>query len=380
MPNLNTYKPYLKCALHMMEQWPLFLDGVDRVFGFWQNTPQDVYQGIEWTRDREDQLLQIDPDTQYYLNKTSTISQSFKWIEANQLPFITKEKHRLGQLDLFNESLYLVLLVRQELSPGINALYFIFFRENKSNFGMTGNNEAYTTSEKTIIGRMACKHAEMLTKNFLDHEEKMKVFKESTKKLLETKQKKLEAQNDDLIEWKNQWCNQIINDLSQRNGFNYVIHEESRELLFSKCHNLDSIVKSIKNSFVYICNLYDNEPGDEVELEPDFIQIYRPSEVEAKIEQQPITRINKTHDLLDRLEVSANKVLETGLSLTSAEVGKNMDKAITAPAISDALKKNKVRILQLLNEYPQKWSTIRKHFKPVVNLYEKSGKNLHQSS
>jgi hypothetical protein len=49
-----------------------------------------------------------------------------------------------------------------------------------------------------------------------------------------------------------------------------------------------------------------------------------------------------------------------------------MDKQITAPAISDAVKTNKNRILRLLEKYPDKWPYIRKQFRPVLNIMPKN--------
>ena len=43
-----------------------------------------------------------------------------------------------------------------------------------------------------------------------------------------------------------------------------------------------------------------------------------------------------------------------------------------APAITDALGKNRVTIRELLIKYPDKWEIIRKEFKPLLNQLSKS--------
>jgi len=49
-------------------------------------------------------------------------------------------------------------------------------------------------------------------------------------------------------------------------------------------------------------------------------------------------------------------------------VGKAMQPAVSAPAISDMLNKQKQKILVLLNEFPDRWPQTRNHFKPLQNL------------
>ncbi len=370
----------IKCALHLMNQWPSYMDGIDRIFGFWPDYKSD-YQGIEWTRNKEEEVLEISNEIQEFLNSESKLNSSFQWLNANRLPFVTIEQPKIGQLDLFTESKYLVLHVKQKLgSKDSNAHFYLFFRDNKSNFGITESKESYTTSEKAIIGRLAKNYADSIVSNYLSNISSTIQFKESTQKLLITKQEENEAQNNDFYKWNNYWIDDYLYSLSKRDGFNYVIHENVRNILFEKCKDLEQLKESITNSLVYICNIKLAEPGDTIELIPAYLIIVSPVNFSDKKEIVINNRISKTVDLLNRLEKSALLVLNTGNSLTSAEVGKNMDRAITAPAISDALKKNKVRILQLLSENPGQWPTIRKHFKPVVNLFEKNSDKLSGTS
>nr|WP_321410451.1 hypothetical protein [uncultured Carboxylicivirga sp.] len=363
-----------------MKQWPSYMDGIDRIFGFWPDY-NSGYQGIEWTRNTEEEVLEISNEIQTFLNNESKINSSFQWLNANRLPFITIEQPKIGQLDLFTESKYLVLHVKQKLgNKDSNAHFYLFFRDNKSNFGITESKESYTTSEKAIIGRLAKNYAESIVSNFLRSISSTIQFKESTQKLLISKQEENDAQNNDFHKWNNYWLDDYLYSLGKRDGFNYVIHDDARKLLIEKCSNLSQLKKSIEDSFVYICNLSFAEPGDTIELIPVYLIVASLANISDERNININNRISKTVDLLNRLEKSALIVLNTGNSLTSAEVGKNMDRAITAPAISDALKKNKVRILQLLSEYPDQWPTIRKHFKPVVNLFEKNRDNLSSTS
>jgi hypothetical protein len=72
--------------------------------------------------------------------------------------------------------------------------------------------------------------------------------------------------------------------------------------------------------------------------------------------------------LLDRLEKSASSLKSRSLQLTGANVGKNLSPPISAPAITDALSKNKILIRQLISRHPDKWEIIRKEFRPLLNI------------
>jgi len=55
--------------------------------------------------------------------------------------------------------------------------------------------------------------------------------------------------------------------------------------------------------------------------------------------------------------------------MTSINVGTACPVPITAPAISDSLKKHKDQINYLFDKYPDKWEVIRRGFRPVKNLF-----------
>ena len=56
------------------------------------------------------------------------------------------------------------------------------------------------------------------------------------------------------------------------------------------------------------------------------------------------------------------------MDLTSANVSNAFATPISAPAISDALKKHRNKIITLMNKYPERWDIIRRDFRPVKNI------------
>jgi hypothetical protein len=81
--------------------------------------------------------------------------------------------------------------------------------------------------------------------------------------------------------------------------------------------------------------------------------------------------MERTRQFLNRLERSASILADNGEDLTSSAVGQTMERPISAPAISDALRKNKRRVLLLLEQNPTQWPLIRQYFKPLINIVDK---------
>jgi hypothetical protein len=99
-----------------------------------------------------------------------------------------------------------------------------------------------------------------------------------------------------------------------------------------------------------------------------YFSIEKSSNINIGIEAIEDSRYIKTIQMLNKLENAANKVQSNGKSLSGSNLGHAMSTPISAPAISDALKKHKNKIQSLCNKYPDEWTLIRKAFRPVINI------------
>jgi hypothetical protein len=79
-------------------------------------------------------------------------------------------------------------------------------------------------------------------------------------------------------------------------------------------------------------------------------------------------RFGRAGELLSRLELAAQNVLNEHLPLTGKKLGNHCEKPISAPAISEALKKHKSEIVELLTKYPEQWPILREEFTPIKNI------------
>lgn len=368
-------------AIFMMEQWQVFMQGIDRITGFYHNKQDNGLHGIEWTNSNDSSNLKhfaISRELEEKMEKVAKEKQNFQWLRADLLPFVSTSNISFSQLNLFDEGLYIVLMVKAQ---GENIhypdLYYLFFRNDRSNFGISEENTALEPDHKVMIGRMVVNFAKMTISNFLALKEADKNFKDRTRNLLESRQVQYNLVKEQFSDWKNEWLHAYLSEISQRDLVNYVILEKAKRKLLESNISFGQLKESIDNAIVYICELNDIYPGEDVVIDESLLVIKEP-EQERKIinTELPLSRMAKTGTLLDRLEKAANDLIQKGISPTSAEVGSTMDKPISAPAITDALRKNKVRILQLFEQYPQHWPVIRQHFKPIINLRERGNSYL----
>ncbi|WP_430817456.1 hypothetical protein [Carboxylicivirga sp. RSCT41] len=369
-------------AIHMMQQWQLFMDGIDRIMTFYPSEDQDMMEGLEWNRQLSESLMPviIAEDVNSKLLSAAKEKADYQWMRPELLPFMQQQPVHLNQLNLFSESAYLVLLVRIQTAK-TSILSYLFYRNDTSNFGISDGQARLDTSHKAIIGKMASRFAQMTIENYLASKTQEESFRRHTRNILEHKQIEVSKGKEALVSWKINWLDTYLNDLSRRDGVNYVISETAQQKLLNKDLSFEECKQSIDNCISYICNLFMISPGDDVMIEEDYMILEQNTAVIKSDHAVEIlqSRSSKTMRLLDRLEESAYKLQHQGLSITSADVGANMAKPITAPAISDALRKNRVRILQLLEQYPQRWQTIRQSFKPITNLITKNNQRLSTS-
>lgn len=98
--------------------------------------------------------------------------------------------------------------------------------------------------------------------------------------------------------------------------------------------------------------------------------------IEQRVQHVPAARsesgrYSRTKQLLDRYETAASKAVAAGLKVTGVNIGRFCDPAVSNASITDALKKQKDRVLELLHQYPAEWPIIRGKFKSIQNLAEK---------
>ncbi len=367
----------------MAELWNNFLPGIDRVVLIAGDGDYSDWIAAEWLRkgdnyDKKELLLS--EEISIKLLKTRQHKSDFQWITNQQIPFYTKhEEKSIGQLTLFNEDKYLILVVRVKL-PGrtLSDVFYLFFRNDKSNFGISHDSTPIDTSQKSIIGILAVNFAMITFDNLSISRHNLEYIKQQVKELLvyhTTRQDK--TNNRGLSEWKRDWAQATLNEIGERDGVNYVYRDDALKLLTENSYSHKTLKQALEEAIKLARLMTPLNSSEDVIIESFYVKFTDVTSVTNRVTPQSetetiITRMDKAFLLLDKLENASQKLLLQNIQPSSERVGKAMEQPITAPAIRDALKKHQSRVLQLLNKYPDRWLYVRSQFRPVINLFPKN--------
>jgi DNA-binding NtrC family response regulator len=166
---------------------------------------------------------------------------------------------------------------------------------------------------------------------------------------------------------------QQLQEISARYCKAYTLSVEALEKIRDFRGNLRHLPAILENAVVFSENLLGDDGGGGVIqgycLDFDSYEVSRHDESYTR---RIDSRTSRSMQLLDRLEKASLSLKSRSQPLTSANVGRELDPPVTAPAITDALSKNKEIIRQLLEKYPERWENIRSEFRPLLNQVKKS--------
>ena len=370
----------LSSARHIFDAKELFFralpdifQGIDKIVCFSKKDDGQV-EGYEMTLTNNhyhiNEMIIDSPDVIFAFSGKETTGYS--WLLKEQLPF--EEKRELkGQLSLFDEQQHFVLQLKivVPMDAGDRSdLFYIYLREDESNFGISRIQGVLDTTRKALLGSMISRFISVFYDSINKLSLEISRFTNVTKQILE--QNATVTNSLSLKNWIREWADNYLLSLTGTSGILLSLSEQALDKL--AMHDFNSSCEALKNAASFAMMLHSEE--HEIEIKDSYL-VFKSSETanshnSSQSRNIPNGKIAKTMQLLDNLEQAASHLLSTGEDLTGSAVGQLMDKPITAPAITDYLKKNKPRIMMLLNKYPDKWSIIRKQFRPLINIIEKS--------
>ncbi|MBP8977966.1 MAG: hypothetical protein KBG26_05225 [Bacteroidales bacterium] len=304
---------------------------------------------------------------------------AYQWLGKDDLPF---EVHNQAfSHTIFDEFDRTILLLRflDETNQGYDLLYLYFNPRFKSAF-LSSEKQSFSTSEKALTAQIL--HRLLATFLVLMREERESFgqLMNNTRQLANrfqnerNKTELLEKQaGQSLVEY----SKDILNELACKYNRKALLSPEAETLIRNFSGKLSHLKELLTNAFHF--SLILNEPNQELMIQDWHMDIEKSPLKSDKRRKEKYEHLGRTGDLLNRLEFAARSVLNDRLPLTGKNVGSHCDKPISAPAISDVLKKHRSEIIALFEQYPDQWPIIRKDFAPIRNILIASGekgKNL----
>jgi hypothetical protein len=369
-----------KPILFILQRFPSLLPGIEKVVSIYYDKEYERLNAYAILKVKDDYVLEETKvnDTEGKLQKFRRDSAPYLWMQPEDIPFEIKSEERV-QLSIFNElnNNILLLKILNEFD-GCHDLYFIYFNQNLSNFGIVNSKRSLTTENKSIIGHLLRNSIESYLKDFKEDRELFISLNENNQTVineLTQSRKELtitrEKNRDGIIHL----CKSYLVDLSRENGHNFLFSDEAIKKLREYDGELGLLRIILDKSVRYAQTMLINGNIQDI-LISDYHLIFDSAKHKRNVEILPLSeqtsdipaRYNKTFLFLNKLENAAQTVKSKNLLLTSVNVGNEFPSPITPSAITDALKNHQSKILYLFKELPTRWQIIRCEFRPVQNI------------
>lgn len=193
---------------------------------------------------------------------------------------------------------------------------------------------------------------------------------------------KEEDQNNRDIEW----LKVFINELSVHDGIEYYVEESVWNYLLDLRKAPEYLLKLLKQAIANAKQMFVSKafyPTPFIISNWHLLNIQL-SDEETETIQTPapafiVSRKERVISYLDKYEVAATKLVRLLRPVTGANLGEFLEPAISASAISEFLKKYADVLHSLFNDSPEKWPTLRNHFKPLQQIIAGTSSYLDQN-
>ena len=350
-----------------------------------------IYHGIESDTTQVLRVRQSDSEkteTIYEDSETNNTVLQFansvngaRWYADTELPY-NKTNNPNSSNSIFDEILKRVLCIGFNDSDKVNNDVFVFyFREDAREFGPMRKDKVLETTQKIVIERLVQTSLRAIINNYKQNRKAMIVFNKNIQSLLYAKQQKIDEQAQDILNQIKDLDNIIYGLLKafNKNNANIEISEGAKSILRPYLYDFSIVNKALSKALEFALTITFGLSQEKIILQEDYFIDLKHSV--PQVESGHIKQVDeysadtKLFKFLDSLELAVKKISANGSKPTSSLVGSLLDQPITAAAISDKLKNHSRKINLLLKEYPKHWQLIRRKFRPIVNIQEKSGRN-----
>jgi len=305
------------------------------------------------------------------LERIRSDNAAYTWLRTDDIPFEISSKEKI-QLILNNEFDNRVLLIRiPNVFDQKNDLYYFYFNQHLNNFGDIDDKKNLSAGNKTVIGNLLRNTIKMQLRILDEDREIYQGLNEN----IQVEQQELKTMREKYRDGLIDFCNNHLGDISQNTGKAFILDsgaiDKIREYkgdisgLRLMMERAATLAQSYNPKFIH--NGYRISEGhirfDNLEVK----HLKVPVETGKVVNGQVPVVYQRTYELLDRLEIAAQKVQAKNMVLTSANICMELPMKISPPAISDALKNHQNKIISLHKLFPDRWKIIIGGFRPVQN-------------
>ncbi len=365
---------FIKHPLNMvLFQANEIVPGIKRMMGIYYDEGMDqlIAEQYDKSSGKKVESISIENCKDILLRLRAAKSKT-EWLAMDEIPFNVDSQNPKENTNLFSETDNIVLLLRfMNLADRKFDLLYIFFNSNPSNFALIKNDTFLSTTNKKIIESILYSNINLLINQSWHNAAILKKLNNHTRNLI----KQNTSIRESLILSREQYgnnllslCNDQLNAVALKNSKQYRFSDSAKKLIKTYSGDIDHLRPAINGAVSYLEMLYYGSAETSLVIEDWHLDLEESPKKTAGYVTHPDDKYHKTLVLLDKLEKAAMLVIAGDKKVTGTNIGKACPTPVTAPAISDALSKHRKKIIKLLQEQPERWKTLREHFRPIKNL------------
>lgn len=302
-------------------------------------------------------------------------SDEYQWYQSNEVVH-SIDRARIGNsvhMNLFDEMERNVLFMKFYFKQS-RAGVFVFFDQNRAQLGFLGSDLTFSQENKLLIGRLTVSSLQSILNRMAEDEKLFMHFKTGIQHLSKDLQQNSAGNRQSMAMLEKmllEFAREYIDHKSAEINLPVNLTGSAREKVMAFRGTPAALKQMIDHAIILALNLNPLSPVliDEWNFQEQGMAD-EPKSVTSEEKPQIQQVYIRTWEWLNRLESAVEVVVKNNLPVTGSNVGAAMKPSITAAAISDAMKKQEKFLRTLLLEYPQKWNTLRTHFKPIRNKIE----------
>lgn len=313
----------------------------------------------------------LQPENKPQAQKFRNAKKELIWGDLDDLPIGDRYDQKpleIKQLSIQDEIEHNVLIFRiHSLTDDASDVFAISFSKTFSNFYIPSGRNVLSSDLKKSIGQTICNQIKWLytlhgqQKNNIN---RIQLAYQNNADELERTQETLEQErvkSRDLLE---KYINQLVKD--QELALNCKIH--LKDGFLDKIKNSEigiDILKTIIESAALTA--YDLAIDQRtIDLTPNLITKGGQKESINNDKSTQLIELDKTHALLDRYELAARSLTEKSRRINGKNLAEELQ--ISAPAITDAIKKHNTKIRRLLEKHPNRWPLLCDFIRPIREI------------
>jgi len=303
-----------------------------------------------------------------------------QWFTPDNVP-IKNNISGITQLEIFSESEHTVMCLRIDSMADSNQdLVFIELKQDLSAFGINPADGKLEVQTKKILGLLLHNSVMAVIRAAESDARLHRDLSRNTLMLIDTVKKSKEAvcmeqsMHKQSIE---RLAKEYLDGISQQYNRKILLSDDAAEKLWKQREAIHKINHILANAVQFAVNITATDPSTPLIIGEELLFLNESSD---RNNQPPhVTSVTRTiskelkaEQFLYKLLRSVEKLLAKGHNITGKMVGANCEPSVSAPAITEFIKKYRKQILNLIKEDPSKWALLINEFRPIQNVYYSS--------